>query len=41
MQVIVLVVGLSVYGLAPIGFTETTKEQLVSVHENSVILILR
>lgn len=28
-QVIVLVVGLSVYGLAPIGFTETTKEQLI------------
>lgn len=32
-QLIVLIVGLSVYGLAPIGFTETTKTELVIMHE--------
>ena len=32
-QLIVLIVGLAVYGFAPIGFTESTKEALVIMHE--------
>ena len=33
-QVIVLIVGLSVYGFAPIGFTETEEKRLVSLFKN-------
>ena len=32
-QLIVLTVGLAVYGLAPIGFTETVKRDVVIIHE--------
>ena len=32
-QLIVLIVGLAVYGFAPIGFTESSEEALVIIHE--------
>ena len=37
-QLIVLTVGLAVYGFAPIGFTETVKRDVVIIHE--LILIV-